>query len=164
LQIENAMGEGQLPVSGHGACYVALSAGISRAGHPGERMYSHRKQNVAAQRFAERRRREDDAPRLSAQVPDLVSLRLEVEERSGEAQVEPAHIRRVVVEHAPALFLIPCGDPRCNDGGHDITRSIMNSLTSHEKDFRAEDACGGYTGTSGCSRVLHVHATAEYRA
>src|SRR6266849_2479094 len=77
----------------------------------------NRRNSVAAQRFAERRRREEDAPRLCDQVPNLVSLKLEIEERSGVTGVK--HIRRVVVDRAPALFLVPCGDSKCADGEHD---------------------------------------------
>jgi len=82
-------------------------------------MYMHyRKQSEAALRFAERRRREDDAPRLSAEVPRLLTLRLEIEERSGGSVVaEPVHVRRIVVEHAPALFflLVAIRDARMAD-------------------------------------------------
>ena len=45
------------------------------------------KQSAAAQRAAERRERENNAPRLADEVPDLVSLHLEIEERSGSMAV-----------------------------------------------------------------------------
>ncbi len=126
-------------------------------------MYSHRKHNVAAARFQERRKREDEAPRLSAEAPDLLSLKLQVEERSADIPLEPAHIRRVIIDRAPALFLVPCGDSRCIDGGHDITRAVMQALRGHQTTFADSDACSGSTGTSPCTRVLHVSGVAEYR-
>lgn len=126
-------------------------------------MYSRRKHNVAAARFQDRRKREDEAPRLTAEAPDVTSLKLTMEERSADVALEPAHIRRVIVERAPALFLIPCGDARCTDGGHDITRAIMRALRNHETTFEDSDACSGSTGTSPCTRVLHVSGVAEYR-
>lgn len=126
-------------------------------------MHYHRKQSEAALRFAERRRREDEAPRLSAEVPKLKTLQLEIEERSGGSSVaEPKHMRKVVVDHAPALFLIPCGDSRCKDGGHDITHLILRALRAGEAQFEGNDVCGGSQGSGQCSRVLHYLAKATY--
>jgi hypothetical protein len=124
----------------------------------------HRKHGEAAQRFAERRRREDEAPRLITEIPELRSLRLDVDEhtKDGIVSSEPAHIRRVVVEHAPALFILPCGDGRCKDGGHDITRTVLQALRSHQTRFEGEDACGGSQGSGQCGRVLHYIGTASF--
>jgi hypothetical protein len=123
----------------------------------------NKRHGEAAQRFAERRRREDEAPRLIAEVPRLRSLKLEIEERLGGSPVaEPTHVRRIVVEHAPALFVLPCGDSRCRDGGHDLTYAIMRSLTAGETRFEGEDVCAGTQGSSQCGRTLHFVATAEY--
>jgi hypothetical protein len=48
--------------------------------------------------MAERRRREDEAPRLIAKVPKLDKLRLEILERSSNiARPEHTHVRHVVV-------------------------------------------------------------------
>lgn len=125
-------------------------------------MMPHRRNSVAALRFAERRRREDDAPRLSSQVPDLTTLELAIEERAGMTGTK--HIRRVVVDHAPALFLVPCGDPRCVDGEHDLTLDMMRALRAHETRFHGTDTCPGTLGSSSCGRVVHFDATAEYRS
>ena len=93
----------------------------------------------------------------------LGTLQLEIEERSGGSSVaEPKHMRRVVVEHAPALFLIPCGDSRCKDGGHDITHMVLRSLRAGEAEFQGEDVCAGSQGSGQCSRILHYVATATY--
>ena len=117
----------------------------------------------AAERFAERRRREDDAPRLTQLVPDLESLSLEVQERrAGMSTGEAAHIRRIVVQHAPALFVMPCRDPACKDGGHDITQWMTRSLRAKLTQFESEDACMGVVGSATCQRVMHVIATASY--
>ena len=97
-------------------------------------------------------------------VPDLESLKLDVEERSAGASVpEATHIRRIVVEHAPALFAIPCSDHVCRDGGHDLTQQILQALRGHEKEFEGEDACSGQIGSSPCRRVLRFVAHAAYR-
>ena len=123
----------------------------------------NRKQSEAAIRYAERRKREDDAPRLLAEVPSLKALKLEIEERSGGSLVaEPVHVRRIVVEHAPALFVLPCGDSRCRDGGHDVTYAILRSLHAKETRFEGNDVCSGSQGSGQCSRVLHYVATASY--
>ena len=126
-------------------------------------MYNHRKQSEASQRFAERRKREDEAPRLSTEVPRLKNLQLEIQERTGVSSVaEPKHMRRIVVEHAPALFVIPCGDPRCKDGGHDITHDVLRALRSGETTFEGQDTCVGSQGSGQCARVLHYVAIATY--
>jgi hypothetical protein len=122
-----------------------------------------RKQSAASLRAAERREREDNAPRLTEVVPALRGLRLEIEERSGSSAVSnPKYTRRVVVATAPALFLIPCGDPSCNDGGHDVTASIMQALRSGRTEFDGEDGCSGATGSASCTRVMHYEAVADY--
>jgi len=122
----------------------------------------NRRNSPQALRFAERRRREDDAPRLHEQVPNLVSLRLDIEDRSGIADGSE-HIRRVVIDRAPALFLLPCGDPRCADGEHDLTTTVMRALRSQETSFHGKDSCMGSVGASACSRVLQFEGVAAYR-
>jgi hypothetical protein len=127
-------------------------------------MQSFRKTSEAAQRQAERREREDKAPRLAAEVPDLVGLKLEISEQSTVSPPnQPKHIRRIVVAHAPALFLIPCGDPQCSDGGHDVTGTIMNALHRHEASFKGDDPCRGTLGPTICSRTMHYEGFAEYK-
>jgi hypothetical protein len=126
-------------------------------------MQNFRRQSATAQKFAERRQREDSAPRLTAEVPGLLSLCLAIEEASDATTVSrPKHLRRIVVERAPALFLVPCGDPRCTDGGHDVTDSIMGALVKRETTFRGEDKCNGYLGAAPCMRILRYDAVAEY--
>jgi len=123
-----------------------------------------RRDNAAAQRFAERRQREDAAPRLASSVPDLLSLSLSVEECSESNLVnEPKHLRRIQVTSAPALFLLPCGDPKCKEGGHDVTALVMRSLLRRESNFQGADRCHGYLGPSPCLRELRYSAVAEYR-
>ena len=123
----------------------------------------NRRHSEAAQRFAERRKREDEAPRLKTVVPNLESLKLDIEEhRAGGAVGDAGHIRRVVVEHAPALFVLPCGDTSCKEGGHDVTQAILRSLENGEEKFEGEDSCSGQVGTATCGRVLRYNATATY--
>jgi hypothetical protein len=103
--------------------------------------------NSAAQRFAERREREEGAPRLLALVPGLKSLELDIQERRGswpEPTREGSYVRHVVVSSAPALFFITCHDPECRDGGHELTGAVMRALRSHQARFEAEDPCPGH--------------------
>ena len=126
-------------------------------------MHNNRRQSEGAQRYAERRKREDESPRLTAAVPRLQSLALEIEEKSNGGPVaEPTYVRRVVVQHAPALFVLPCGDARCRDGGHDVTDPVMRALRASETRFEGHDVCTGSVGTGQCSRVLHFVAVATY--
>ena len=118
----------------------------------------------AAQRAAERRRREDEAERLIAVAPKLDSLRLELGERRGEVALpESAHIKRVSVQHAPALFEIPCLDSWCKEGGHDITADVLRELRSGATRFEGEHACAGRSGVADCQRVLRYVGIATYR-
>ncbi|MBI3206878.1 MAG: hypothetical protein HYZ29_35405 [Myxococcales bacterium] len=123
----------------------------------------NRPPSEAAVRAAERREREDAAPRIHTVLPRLASLRLEIDERTaGGGQAGAAHIRRIVVEHAPALFLLACGDSACRDGGHDITLPVMRALDRGETRFEGEDACRGSLGSGYCSRTVHWVGVATF--
>jgi len=119
----------------------------------------------AARRTAERREREDGAPRLKAQIPDIQGLRLDIEERRGtwpSADPQGSHVRRIVVATAPALFIITCHDPECRDGGHDVTASVMRALRAREARFEGADRCQGRVGSSDCQRAIRYVGIAEY--
>jgi hypothetical protein len=124
-------------------------------------MMNSRNHTEQAMRFAERRTREDEAPRLHDEVPSLVSLKLNVEDRSGVI-AGTKYTRRVVVDRAPALFVVPCGDPRCQSEGHDLTRQVMSALRARARSFQGEDGCNGSVGQGECLRVLKFEAVAEY--
>lgn len=125
-----------------------------------------RRSSEASERFAERRQREDSAPRLSASIPALESLKLEIRESTSSTSAcpEATHIRRIVVEHAPALFFVMCHDSYCKDGGHDISHGILHALRQQKTQFSGEDRCNGRIGSSDCQRILHYVGTATYRA
>jgi hypothetical protein len=79
------------------------------------------------------------------------------------AVMQPRYIRRIVVPHAPALFLVPCGDSNCTDGGHDVTGAVIQALRSHRARFTGDEGCRGSLGSgAACNRVLHYDAFAEY--
>jgi len=119
----------------------------------------------AARRVNERRKREDEAPRLIAQVPNLLTLQLEIHEVRGNVPLdESRHVKHVVVQHAPALFDLPCHDQSCTEGGHDVTSAILRSLTSGATRFEGTHECRGRTGTADCQRVLQYVGTATYGA
>jgi hypothetical protein len=114
-------------------------------------------------RTAERRKREDDAPRLAVAIPTLQGLRLEVLEHSPSmSHPEYTHVRHVVVANAPALFVMPCHDKDCKEGGHDLTHEILAALRRRSARFEGEDACRGMVGSVGCSRILGYVAAATY--
>ncbi len=118
----------------------------------------------AAGRFAERRRLEDEAPRLHDKVPRLETCRIEIAEgRNDATSADVTHTRIVVVAVAPALFVFPCGDPSCRDGGHDVTSEILRGLASGNTEIRGEDACYGRVGASECGRILRYRVFASYR-
>ncbi|MEJ7732960.1 MAG: hypothetical protein WKG00_27660 [Polyangiaceae bacterium] len=127
-------------------------------------MPNPRRNLEAQQRAAARRQREDDAPRLHDKVPGLESLKLEVDEvRGAEAVAGATHIRRVVVEHAPALFVIPCSDRECKEGGHDVSEPILESLGAQKTSFDGRHACAGQVPTGPCGLTMRYRASATYR-
>jgi hypothetical protein len=114
-------------------------------------------------RFAERRRREDEARRLRDEFPDLRTLKLEIEEHRREATIaETKHVRHIIVDRAPALFELPCNDPACRDGGHDMTDQMAQRLRARTTDFVLEDVCMGDVRGAACGRVIRVIASATY--
>lgn len=126
-------------------------------------MMKTRARSEAAQRFSERRQREDDAPRLRERVPSLATLRLEVTDGQGITDTGPKHSRIIIVDTAPALFSLTCGDHGCRDGGHDVTSSVMQGLTAGATRFDVEDRCYGNLGSAECGRTVRVQVTATYR-
>ncbi|HVZ36635.1 MAG TPA: hypothetical protein VG963_29605 [Polyangiaceae bacterium] len=125
----------------------------------------NRRNPEAARRLAERRQREDDAPRLAAAFPQLESLAIRVVEASpGIANPVGTYTRRVVVASAPALFVLPCGDSQCRDGGHDLTHEILSGLRQNQLQFAGESSCRGFVGNSECRRVLRYVASATFRS
>jgi hypothetical protein len=123
-----------------------------------------RQDREVTRRTAERRQREDEAPRLAATIPSLQGLRLEVLEHSSNiSHPEYTHVRHVVVANAPALFVVPCHDTQCKDGGHDLTQEILAALRHRNAHFEGQDVCRGMVGSAGCPRVLGYVANATYQ-
>lgn len=116
----------------------------------------------AAVRFQERRDRERTAQRLSARVPRLATLRLDVEDLHGVIAVGPKYARIISVATSPAVFVLACADPTCRDGGHDVTSDVLRHLIEGKTQFAIEQQCQGNTGTANCERTLHVDVTATY--
>ncbi len=117
----------------------------------------------AAERFAERRRREDEAPRLKDVVPDLVACKIEIgERRPSITSPEISHTRHLVVDRAPAVLVIACSDPSCRDGGHDIGSALLRGLRDRRSPVEGEDTCHGSIGTAHCGRILTFRAIAQY--
>ena len=121
-------------------------------------MISRSRRKELAQHVADRRRREDEAPRLLAEVPALARLSLTVEERAENGfSLGSGHIRRIVVETAAARFEVPCSAGSCDGGVHNLTSGVMREL------HRASTLFEGDTGCDRCGCVLHHVAKAEYR-
>lgn len=126
-------------------------------------LMNRRKVSEAAMHAAERRERESAAGRLLTQVPRLATLEIAIEERRGNMKIgETRHVRRFVVDRAPALFELPCTDRRCTDGGHNLTHQVMNSLRAMAERFEGEHTCDGNIGQDGCDRILRYTGIATY--
>ncbi len=123
------------------------------------------RRNLEAQRrAAERRRRENEAERLREVVPELHSLSLVIEESCVRGVADAVtHIRRIVLERAPALFDLPCCDRHCTGGGHNITAQVMRALRDGRTRFEGSNLCGGTLKTGECSRELRYVGEAVYK-
>lgn len=104
--------------------------------------------------------REQNAPRLAGSVPRLCALQIAIEEKTATASSR--YRKHVVVRSAPALFVIHCGDERCQDGGHDITYEVMRALHAGVTRSTGHSLCSGTTGTSGCTRQITYEMQAQY--
>lgn len=81
-------------------------------------------------------------------------------ELSGVAK--SSHRKRVNVANAPALFVITCGDPRCEDGGHDITYDVMRALQDRLQSKHGEHECSGQVASVPCRRRIEFDVSAVY--
>ena len=68
----------------------------------------------------------------------------------------------MVVARAPALFILPCGDGSCQDGGYDITRTLMAALRRQLTSCEGNDTCSGMSGSTQCGRSITYQLSAEY--
>jgi hypothetical protein len=120
---------------------------------------SRKKALAAAERSAALRMRENSAARLKTAIPTLKTLRIGVTEEGGANTMK--HVKHIVVDRAPALLFIPCGEPRCEDGGHDITHEVMRVLYDRRTHGEGRHECGGTTGLAPCVRriLFEVDAT-----
>jgi hypothetical protein len=107
-------------------------------------------------------KRENEAPRLKNVIPALRALRFEIEEtRNGGTVGSARSVRHIVVDTAAALFEFPCGDSKCQDGGHDITQQVLHELRSSHEQFEGEDVCRGAVAGRDCGRLLRFKAHAQ---
>jgi GTPase Era involved in 16S rRNA processing len=125
-------------------------------------MMNRRDRQGAAERMAERQQRERAAPRLKEEVPSIVGLRIEIEERRSDGTDTMKHTRLIVVDRAAALFQVPCGEKDCTDGGHDLTREIMYALRKKLTQFDGKDVCYGRRHANECRRELSYSAEAAF--
>ena len=119
--------------------------------------FSYRNQHGAKQRTAERRQRENAAPRLSDEIPRLGDLRFEIE--NGDFK----YAWTIVVERAPALFRFGCPEETCKDGGHDMTLDVMSALRRSSARVEGDDVCQGQVRSGTCGRILRYVGSATYR-
>lgn len=106
-----------------------------------------------------RRQREDVSPRLLELIPRLHSLSIRVDERM---MTSPKYVRRIVVRTAPALFVLPCGDQNCREGGHDISDVVLAALRLMQDSFSGSHQCTGWIGGDRCKRTIWYVGEAEY--
>jgi len=126
-------------------------------------MWNRQHQTQAAAAHQERRQREDQAPRLTLEVRQLAALDIDVAEyRAGGTALAARYTRRIVIQHAPAHFEIPCSDERCTGGGYDLTHEMMGALRSRRTVFDGQAACSGAVGSADCGRFLRYFAHASY--
>ena len=111
----------------------------------------------------DRWKRENDAPRLKDEVPKLDALRMNLEEYSGAHSIAgTSRIQHVVVAQASSRFEVPCGDSKCEEGGHDLTHEALGHLRAGHLAFEGTSTCVGRVGERPCERILKYSASAKY--
>lgn len=129
-------------------------------------MYHGRKRDFAqTEAAAAHRRRQDAAPPLRDQAPDLETLRLSFDERRpGGAATAMPYARPIVVSTARAYFEFRCMEQRC-DGRHDLTAIILKALRERRTSITQEQTCTGFVdNAAACDRTLIVTCEATYRS
>ncbi|HHH29587.1 MAG TPA: hypothetical protein ENK57_14745 [Polyangiaceae bacterium] len=110
-----------------------------------------------------RREREDAAKRLNEVVPELESLKMWINDTADvEGALPVSYVRHVVVTTAPALFDLPCGDKKCEEGGHDVTKKVIRRLRRGDTRWTGKSRCRGSKKGEPCARELEVEVEAEY--
>jgi len=123
-----------------------------------------RHQSDAWLQMQERRKRQDEAPRLKNEVPSLVELRIELSAVQSDSTISASgHIKLIPVDSAPAMFEIPCTNSDCKDGGHDLTGDLIRGLKAGRPIISGDDPCRGSIGSAECRRTLHYVARAKYK-
>jgi hypothetical protein len=113
----------------------------------------------------ERWQREDESTRLSTEISQLSALKIVIEEWRGELHISGArYTKHVIVSSAPARFEVPCGEVRCQEGGHDITYELMRGLRDRQATIEGRSECRGTVGDLLCDRVVRYTAFATYTA
>jgi hypothetical protein len=111
---------------------------------------------------ARRREVEATAAALHEIVPSLRELSLRVVRRLGDdLERRDSHVRRVVVDRAPAYFFSPCLDHDCV-GGHDLTDLVLDGLRALQTTIVGTAPCDAGGLETGCPGVLELEATARY--
>jgi hypothetical protein len=116
------------------------------------------------ERRVQRVQREAAAGKLLQRYPEVASVDIAIHEARPEGCVSDSHyIRRIVLEHAPALFEVPCSYPSCEDGGYDITHDVLGAISARDPKVEGEKACRGRCGALDCTRVLRFVVKIGYR-
>jgi hypothetical protein len=111
---------------------------------------------------SDRWQREDAAARLLDQLPYIRTIKFSLKETRAEHTVAgTTRAQHVIVARAGALFEIACSDPKCENGGHDLTTEVLAGLRDRLAEFGGNSDCHGDLGQGSCDRTLHysVHAT-----
>ena len=117
----------------------------------------------ARHRMSERWQRQDEADRLLGRIPTLRRLSIAVEERSGYTTIAAvSHVRRVVVESAPALFEIQCSSDECDGGYYDVTYDVLQALKRGVERFDFACTCNGTVRGAACPREARFVGVARF--
>lgn len=107
----------------------------------------------------------DEAPRLLEEVPSLASLRMVVHASAdGKFTSAPKYTRLFVLDSAPAYFWIPCSNPGCEEGGHDVTRDVISGLKAGKKHITGQSECCGVVRDMPCTAAIRFEVEASYVA
>ena len=106
----------------------------------------------------------DAAAATTSALTDATSALADATSALADAQaaLPVSYVRHVVVTTAPAFFDLPCGDKKCEEGGHDLTSKVMRRLRRGDTTWTGKSRCRGSKKGEPCVRELELEVQAEY--
>lgn len=88
---------------------------------------------------------------FSEAYPDVLSIRFEGKERGDLPRDQEERIQHYTEADLPQI--VPCGNPRCQQGGYDLNATLIGITHSRETEYEIDWSCNGHEGTPKGRRI-----------